>query len=182
MSRLSDGVLVATIAGPIALIAAAPGHPGTGTVAVMFGETLLLANGLTQVSKTVFRRVRPFVYNDDAAIPPDRKTSRGARQSFPSGHAATAFASAVFLSTVYARLYPASPARPWIWGGSLALAGTVGYLRYHAGRHFPTDILAGAALGGVVGWIVPRMHEGDRVRVMAAPGGSGVVAGVAFRF
>jgi membrane-associated phospholipid phosphatase len=182
-SRVSDGLLVATLAGPMSLMGAAPGSTASVTVGVMFGETILLTNGLGQLTKTVFRRVRPFAYNDNADIPIAKKTSKGARQSFPSGHAANAFAAAVFVSTVYARLHPTSPARPWIWGGSLAAATAVGYLRYNAGKHFPSDIVAGAVLGGVIGWAIPRMHEGDRVAVaLAAPGIDGTVVGLTFRF
>jgi membrane-associated phospholipid phosphatase len=43
----------------------------------------------------------------------------------------------------------------------LAAAGTVGYLRFAAGRHYPTDILAGALIGSLVGWLVPQLHEID---------------------
>ena len=180
--NLSDGLLVATIAAPVSLMAVAPGSAAPVTVGVMLGETLLLANGIGQLTKTVFRRTRPYVYNDDPEIPLEKKTSKTARQSFPSGHAANAFASAVFLSTVYARLHPTSPARPWIWGGSLAAATTVGYLRYDAGKHFPTDIIAGAVLGGAIGWAVPNMHAGDRVSVAIAPGADGTVVGLSLRF
>jgi membrane-associated phospholipid phosphatase len=181
-STWSDGVLLATIAGPMPLMVVAPGSSAPVTLGVMFGETILLVNGIGQLTKTAFRRTRPFVYNDDPAIPVEKKTSKTARQSFPSGHAANAFASAVFLSTVYARLHPTSPARPWIWGGSLAVATTVGYLRYNAGKHFPTDILAGAVLGGAIGWMVPKIHEGDRVGLAIAPGTDGAVVGLTLQF
>lgn len=181
-SSLSDGLVVVTIAAPLSLMAVAPGAAAPSTVGLMLGETLLLANGVGQLTKTVFRRTRPFVYNDDPEIPFEKKTSKNARLSLPSGHAANAFASAVFLSTVYARLHPTSPARPWIWGGSLAVAATVGYLRYDAGKHFPTDIIAGAVLGGAIGWAVPKMHEGDRVSVTVAPGADGTVVGLSLRF
>jgi membrane-associated phospholipid phosphatase len=182
-SRLSDVLLVATVGGPMSLLAMARGPGEPVTVAVMLGETILLTNGVGQLTKTAFRRVRPFVYNDNPDISIERKTSKNARQSFPSGHATNAFASAVFLSTVYARIHPTSPARYWIWGGSLAAATTVGYLRYTAGKHFPTDVLAGAVLGSAIGWIVPKMHEGNRVRVaLAAPGVDGPVIGLNVRF
>jgi membrane-associated phospholipid phosphatase len=181
-STWSDGLLLVTIAGPMSLMAVAPGSTAPVTVGVMLGETILLANGIGQLTKTAFRRPRPYVYNDDPDIPFEKKTAKTARQSFPSGHAANAFASAVFLSTVYARLHPSSPARPWIWGGSLAVATTVGYLRYDAGKHFPTDIIAGAVLGGAIGWLVPRVHESDRVGLAIAPGSDGTVVGLTLRF
>ena len=181
-ANLSDGLLVAAVAAPLSLLAIARAAHGPVTIGVMLGETVLLSNGLGQLTKTAVRRVRPFVYNDDPEIPYEQKTSTSARQSFPSGHAANAFASAVFLSTVYARLHPTSPARPWVWGGSLALATTVGYLRYDAGKHFPTDVIAGALMGGAIGWVVPKLHESDRVSVGVAPGASGTTVELSVRF
>lgn len=180
-STWSDAGLVVTVGLPLTLLALAPGS-ATTTVAMMFGETVLLTNGIVQLTKPALRRWRPYVYNDDPDIPPDLKQSKGARQSFPSGHAANVFASAVFLSTVYGALRPDSPARPWIWAGSLTAAGTVSYLRYAAGKHFPTDIIAGAALGGAIGWVVPALHRSDDVRVSVVPGRDGTALGLSLRF
>jgi len=181
--NVSDAVLVATVgASVITTIATARGPSAPTTIGVMFGETILVGNGVSQLMKTAIRRVRPYVYNDDPDIPFEKKLTKTARQSFPSGHAVNAFASAVFLSTVFAKLHPTSPARPWIWGGSLAAASAVGFLRYDAGKHFPTDVLAGAAIGGVLGWGIPKMHESDRVRVAIAPGADGTVVGLSLQF
>jgi len=181
-SHVSDAVLIATVGGSVATLALAPGDAGPTTIGVMFGETILLSNGISELVKTVVRRTRPYVYNADPDISVDEKTSKTARQSFPSGHAINAFASAVFLSTVYGHLHPNSSAKPWIWGGSMAAAGTVGYLRYSAGKHFPTDILTGAVLGGVIGWVIPEIHESDRVRVAVGPGAEGTVVGLSVEF
>jgi membrane-associated phospholipid phosphatase len=181
-SHVSDAVLIATVGGSMATLALAPGEAGPTTIGVMFGETILLGNGISELVKTAVRRTRPYAYNDDPDIPLDTKTSKTARQSFPSGHTINAFASAVFLSSVYSHLHPDSPARPWIWGGSLAAAGTVGYLRYSAGKHFPTDIITGAVLGGVIGWVVPEIHESDRVSVSVAPGADGTILGLSVEF
>ena len=65
----------------------------------------------------------------------------------------------VFTASVFESLYPDSSARGWVWGGCLTAAATTGYLRYAAGRHFPTDILAGAAIGALAGYLVPKWHE-----------------------
>ena len=53
-----------------------------------------------------------------------------------------------------------------------------GWLRVRAGRHYPTDVLAGAALGTFIGWLVPRLHEVDH------PGGGADKAapGLTFAF
>jgi membrane-associated phospholipid phosphatase len=84
----------------------------------------------------------------------------------------------MFTGEVYARLNPDDPGRHWVRGGSLALAAVTGWLRVRAGRHYPTDVLAGAALGSLIGWLVPRLHEVDH------PGGGADKAapGLTFAF
>ncbi len=37
-------------------------------------------------------------------------------------------------------------------------ASGVGVLRIDSGSHFPTDVLAGAALGAGIGWLVATVH------------------------
>jgi undecaprenyl-diphosphatase len=99
------------------------------TVAVAYG----LASATSETFKEVFDRARPDAA--DALI--DLPTSN----SFPSGHATTAFAAGVALAILAPRLrWPA-----------LALAAVVAYSRVYLGVHFWADILAGAALGALIG-------------------------------
>ena len=59
--------------------------------------------------------------------------------SFPSGHTSTAFAVATTLSIQCKKWYVVVPAFTW--------ATAVGYSRLYLGQHYPTDVLAGAAVG-----------------------------------
>lgn len=66
----------------------------------------------------------------------------GGMNSFPSGHATTSFALAAVLSARF-------PRGAWQFYG-LAILVALG--RVVGGSHFPSDVLAGAALGMLVGW------------------------------
>jgi undecaprenyl-diphosphatase len=84
-------------------------------------------------------------------VPPD--------SSFPSGHAQTAFAAAVYL----ALLFPRGAA------AFLALAALVGLSRVALGVHYPSDVIAGAALGSalsIAAFLIARRIERRR----ASPG------------
>ncbi|MDM7915213.1 MAG: phosphatase PAP2 family protein, partial [Candidatus Eisenbacteria bacterium] len=71
------------------------------------------------------------------------------------------------LGTVGADLAPDSRARGWIWAGSLTVATSTALLRVVSGEHFPSDVVAGAALGAAAGILIPLVHHegggsGDR--------------------
>jgi len=158
-ARASDYLALSSVAAPVALMLSGPGREQADVIGVMYLETMLLNTSLTYLLKSVCDRNRPYVYGDHPDISPEVKMSRTSRRSFPSGHTSNVFAALVFLATVQAGLHPDRAANDWVWGGCLAAATATGYLRYAAGKHFPTDILAGAAIGGFAGWIVPRWHE-----------------------
>jgi undecaprenyl-diphosphatase len=78
-----------------------------------------------------------------AELPPLVATAT--RLSFPSAHATTGFAAA----RAYSRL--GAPRRPLY-----ALAASLAASRIYLGVHYPSDVLAGAALGSALGALVPR--------------------------
>lgn len=165
----SNAVVAPLLLAPIVLMVTPPGSHEGLTLAAMYGEALLLSDGLTTLIKTAASRTRPYAYNDNPDIPPEDKESLHARRSFPSGHASTAFTSAVFLGTVYSTLHPNSSLRPWIWAGGLVGASVVSYLRYEAGQHYPTDVLVGGAIGALTGWVVPQLHRRSNIQVGMVP-------------
>jgi membrane-associated phospholipid phosphatase len=73
------------------------------------------------------------------------------RRSFPSGHTMSAFALASVMSKEYHN-------KPLVVFGSYGFATAVGLARVGGLNHFPTDVLAGAVLGELVGRYVVHHH------------------------
>ncbi len=131
------------------------------TLACMYAETMGFSVLLPYAAKDFVNRPRPFVYNANAPI--NEKTSPDAVRSFFSSHSSTAFASAVFLSTVYGDYYPDSRWKPYIWVSSLTAASITGLLRYESGMHFPSDIIVGAIVGSAIGYAIPALHRNSSI-------------------
>lgn len=105
----------------------------------------LVADGCATGLKSVFLRPRPYQSLADMAM----LLERAASSSFPSNHAANAFALATLFGSFYRKL-----AIPFI-----AIAAVVGYSRIYLGDHYPLDVVAGALLGTVLGLAAGKASE-----------------------
>jgi len=107
--------------------------------------SLSVASGVANgPAKWAVRRRRPSLVD----VPPLRQLARQPRTtSFPSGHSASAaaFATGVMLESP-ARAIPV-----------VAIAAGVAYGRVHIGVHYPSDVLAGVALGAASAVVVRRV-------------------------
>jgi undecaprenyl-diphosphatase len=141
--RLSDAADRSRLwIGIAAALAAAGGRPGrraaaTGLVAVALDSALVNVG-----FKFAARRARPD--RDAAGVPVGRRVPMPHSASFPSGHAASAFAFA----TAVPQTLPAAGAP------LLLLAAAVGYSRVHTGVHYPGDVVIGSLIGATVGQLV----------------------------
>jgi len=104
---------------------------------VMIGVTEASAFALYYVMKNViFKRPRPYATLDNVHI---MHKDSADRYSMPSGHSTAAFAIATSLTLRYPKPYVYIPAYAW--------AILVAYGRIYMGLHYPSDVIAGAALG-----------------------------------
>jgi membrane-associated phospholipid phosphatase len=133
--------------------------PGWIRDTVVFGEALLLAQALTQLTKFAVRRNAPFVYGANA--PDDALRSRDASRSFISGHTTMAFAATTAYSVTFWQRHPDSSLRWVVASVGAALSLGVGLLKIAAGYHFVTDVVAGALVGAGIGALVPLLHVGE---------------------
>lgn len=77
--------------------------------------------------------------------------------SYPSGHALMSFAVYLSFAAVTAELAAGFRTRAYLVCAGLFIAGIVGLTRVYLGVHYPSDVLAGWAIGGawaLLCWIV----------------------------
>lgn len=130
--------------------------PEFGTLFTMLAETFVLQLGVSYAFKNGISRPRPYVYNPGFS---NQGLGRSDFQSMISAHSCTVFMAATFISTVFSDLYPDNKAKYAVWAVSLSAATAAACLRVVAGEHYPTDIIAGAVVGGIIGWAVPSLHK-----------------------
>ena len=121
------------------------------SLAVRVGATILVAEALSSGAKEWLDRERPPLRDPD----PEPLVSLPATSSFPSGHSTVAFACATVLALAVPRLrWPL-----------VALAALIAVSRVYVGVHYPLDVLAGAALGVLIGLAV--RYAGTAIRRFA---------------
>jgi membrane-associated phospholipid phosphatase len=130
--------------------------------ALLIIEAMVASQAVNQGVKFLVGRERPFV----SALPADQKALTAQPSdnnlSFFSGHSSYAFSLVAAVATIArARGY-----QYWwvVLAAGLPLAATTALLRMVADKHYLTDVLAGAAIGTLIGWGVPALfHRPVRV-------------------
>lgn len=135
-----------------AALAIAGGPQGRRAAVDGMASIALASTVVNGVLKPLGRRRRP----DRAAyaVPLARQVAMPLTTSFPSGHAASAFAFATGvtreLPTVGIPLYGA--------------AAVVAYSRVHTGVHYPLDVIVGAVVGGALSPVASKWLDHRRAQ------------------
>lgn len=122
-----------------------------------------VAEGLTVLLKHITERARPPLA--DPAI--EALVTLPESTSFPSGHAATAFAAATAVGVLHPRLRVPL----------LTVAALVALSRVYLGVHFWSDVLVGSLLGVAIGLATARFFQRGRReprRHEQSPGSGGI--------
>ena len=139
MPVLAGGVWFWPLLGTLMLAAIWKGG-ARGRLGVLFIIVLLPIGDswLVSMLKEAIGRARPCAVLDNVHLPAGWVCQGPfALQSMPSGHAMNWFAATLIVRTYFPRLVPLM----------LGIALTVAFSRVYNGVHFPSDVLAGAALG-----------------------------------
>ncbi|MEO8067458.1 MAG: phosphatase PAP2 family protein [Flavobacteriales bacterium] len=128
---------------------------------VLAAESFLLTSSITNLTKELVQRPRPYRYNPDA--PAHLHTEDEGYLSFWSGHTANCAALTFTAASVLQRSDLSRGAKTGVWIGAATVPAVMGYLRVRSGKHFPTDVIVGYAVGAAIGWLVPYLHRKELV-------------------
>ncbi|HEY0511699.1 MAG TPA: phosphatase PAP2 family protein [Thermoanaerobaculia bacterium] len=119
---------------------------------------------LSSVLKHGFERPRPELVPQGSLV----YTS-----SFPSGHSTMAAATYLTLGALLARVQRRRRIKVFLLGFAILITVLVGTSRVYLGVHWPTDVLAGWALGGswaLICWLIARwLQRRGEVETAGAP-------------
>jgi membrane-associated phospholipid phosphatase len=130
------------------------GDPGTMAAAICAATATLLAVALNQPIVHAVARSRPYTTHPALLVLAHRSTD----YSFPSDHATMAGAAAIGLLLVSRRLGAIAAAAAVLMAGA----------RVYIAAHYPTDVLAGLVVGGLVAMILYALAHAVLARLVSA--------------
>ena len=138
--------------------------------ATIFAATVVFGQALAEAIKLIAGRPRPDIVSHFDLV---------YSSSFPSGHSTMAPVVYLTLAVILAAGEPRRDVRALLFGCAVAVIVAVGFSRVYLGVHWPTDVLAGWALGAAIALVAmtalrffaPRPQQGgEMVRPAEGPG------------
>lgn len=158
-ARRSDLLRLIGLVLPVAAQVSSGFDTAFGNASLIYLEAHAANLLLTNVTKEIVRRPRPYTHSDSPEVRRFAEAQGSeAYVSFFSGHASASYTAAVAGSLLYAARTREPWARHALWGTEMLLAGTTAQLRVRTGRHYRTDIWAGSLVGSALGIALPALH------------------------
>lgn len=123
----------------------------------LYIETFITTYSTLYLAKNAVHRIRPFVYNENIGL--NEKQEIDAQMSFFSRHTSITAASTFFAASVISQYTDLKWVKCITWTSAAILPAMAGVMRIESGRHFPTDIIAGYAIGTLCGIGIPWLHK-----------------------
>jgi len=156
--NISDFFLNSSIVLPAALLFDNNIRKDWFDLLILYGESHFISTNFYLLNAGISSRIRPFVYNTE--VPMETKLEPETRNSFFSGHVTSAATASFFMAKVYSDYHPElGNKKYWLFTAALIPPTIVGYYRYKAMKHFPTDLIAGLAAGATAGILIPHVHK-----------------------
>ncbi len=126
---------------------------------VMSLEVLTTNFGVTMLVKNIVNRARPFTYNTDLDF--RDRSKKNDKLSFFSGHTSHTAAFTFFIAKVMTDYHPNAKGKfkATVWSMAVLIPAVTAVLRVSAGKHFPTDVIAGYVVGASIGYLIPQLHK-----------------------
>ncbi len=103
-------------------------------------------------------KFRPIVYYDN--LTRSERNNGYNRNSFYSGHVASAAAATFFMAKVIDDYNPQMGAnKAWLYAAAAVPPLILGYIRMLGLNHFPSDIITGFGIGAACGIVIPQLHK-----------------------
>jgi hypothetical protein len=138
---------------------------------VVEGAAMGLTEGSTDLLKSATDRTRPDESDD---------------RSFPSGHASGAFSSSTLANRNLDYISMSRHLKRPLQIANIGLAAGTAWARVEGHKHFPSDVLAGAALGHFLSAFIHdaflNLPEEDGFRLLILPSRNGAMAHLSFSF
>jgi len=172
--HVADAMLGLSLGAPAIYLMGSSIDDSDGDKLLLYGQSIAINALLAGTAKRLVQRPRPYTYSrDPVAMKFAKAAGDDAYLSFYSGHAALSFGAAVTGAYLLGASGESETATSVAWGAGLAVAAATATMQVRAGKHFPSDVLIGSAVGIAVGYLVPALHADDKPY---APSGQDVAA------
>jgi membrane-associated phospholipid phosphatase len=142
---------------PLVLLADKHIRKDAAKIGLLYLEAMSVTGLLYTGATYTTDRYRPLAYNPE--VPMSERTGGGAKNSFFAGHVALVGTASFFTAKVFSDYHPDSKLKYLFYGAAIVSTGGTAYLRHMGGKHFPSDIILGTAVGTLSGILVPHFHK-----------------------